>query len=101
MARLIIHNSHRYNHITFSDNVSSDSEVTVPLKKRRVPVGDESDDDEFQILYESKAGGNDGGDSELLEDEASASVDGGGGREEYFSDINYNAEKIVIKLRKR
>ena len=83
------------------DSDSSDSEVTVPLKKRRVPVGDESDDDEFQILYESKAGGNDGGDSELLEDEASDSVDGGGGREEYFSDINYYAEKTVIKLRKR
>ena len=35
-----------------------------------------------------------------MEDEASGSVDGGGGREEYFSDINHNAEKIVIELRK-
>ena len=83
------------------DSDSSDSEVTVPLKKRRVSVWDESDDDEFEIQYESKAGGNDGGDSELLEDEASGSVDGGGGRVEYVSDINHNAEKIVVKLKKK
>ena len=35
------------------DSDSSDSEVTVPLKKRRVSVWDESDDDEFEIQYES------------------------------------------------
>ena len=33
-----------------------------------------------------------------MEDEASGSVDGG--RVEYVSDINHNAEKIVIELRK-
>ena len=84
------------------DSGSSDSEeVTVPLKKIRRIVSDESDDDEFEIQFEGEAGGNDRGDSELLEVEASGSVDGGGGRVEYVSDINHNAEKIVIKLRKK
>ena len=57
-------------------------------------IGDESDDDEFEIQFESKAGGNDRGDSEFLEDEASGSVDGGGERVEYVRDINHNAEKL-------
>ena len=45
------------------DTKSSDSEVKVPVKKRRMPVSDESDDDKFEIQFESKAGGNDRGDS--------------------------------------
>ena len=61
-------------------------------------IGDESDDDEFEIQFESKAGGNDRGDSE---DETSGSVDGGGERVEYVTDINHNTEKNVLKLRKK
>ena len=53
------------------DTKSSDSEVKVPVRKRRMPVSD----DKFEIQFESKAGGNDRGDSE---DETSGSVDGGG-----------------------
>ena len=80
----MLHNSLRYDPVTFSDNVhkrrcgkriwrykSSDSEVKVPVRKRRMPVSD----DKFEIQFESKAGGNDRGDSE---DETSGSVDGGG-----------------------
>ena len=78
------------------DSKSSDSEVKVPVKKRRMPVSDESDDDKFEIQFESKAGGNDRGDSE---DETSGSVDGGGERVEYVTDINHNTEKNVFKLR--
>ena len=59
-----------------------------------MPVSDESDVDKF----ESKAGGNDRGDSE---DETSGSVDGGGERVEYVTDINHNTEKDVFKLRKK
>ena len=76
---------------------SSDSEVKVPVMKR-IPVSDESDDDKFEIQFESKAGGNDRGDSE---DETSGSVDGGGERVEYVTDINHNPEKNVLKLRKK
>ena len=51
----------------------------------------------FNLLqFESKAGGNDRGDSE---DETSGSVDGGGERVEYVTDINHNTEKNVFKLR--
>ena len=80
------------------DTKSSDSEVKVPVKKRRMPVSDESDDDKFEIQFESKAGGNDRGDSE---DETSGSVDGGGERVEYVTDINHNTEKNVLKLIKK
>ena len=80
------------------DTKSSDSEVKVPVKKSRMPVSDESDDDKFDIQFESKAGGNDRGDSE---DETSGSVDGGGERVEYVTDINHNTEKNVLKLRKK
>ena len=76
------------------DTKSSDSEVKVPVKKRRMPVSD----DKFEIQFESKAGGNDRGDSE---DETSGSVDGGGERIEYVTDINHNTEKNVLKLRKK
>ena len=78
------------------DTDSSDSEVKVPVKKRRMPVSDESDDDKFEIQFESKAGGNDRGDSE---DETSGSVDGESERVEYVIDINHNTEKNVLKLR--
>ena len=35
-----------------------------------------------------------------MEDEPSGSADSKGGRVEYVSDINHNAEKTVIKLKK-
>ena len=80
------------------DTKSSDIEVKVPVKKRRMPVSDESDDDKFEIQFESKVGDNDRVDSE---DETSGSVDGGGERVEYVTDINHNTEKNVLKLRKK
>ena len=80
------------------DTKSSDIEVKVPVKKRRMPVSDESDDDKFEIQFESKVGDNDRVDSE---DETSGSVDGGGERVEYVTDINHNTEINMLKLRKK
>ena len=83
------------------DTDSSDSEVKVPVKKRRILVSDESDDDEFEIQFESEVGGSDRGGSDRGDSEDDTSGSGGGERVEYVSDVNHNTEKIVLKLRKK
>ena len=74
---------------------SSDIEILVSKKKRRVLDSDESEsDDEFMIEY--GAGGSDDG-GVLIDNKGNGSVAGA----EYSSDINHNADNIVLKLTKK